>query len=83
MIITFLLSILTYLRNSEVWIVSILPLISNSSSLSSKCFETIPSALTATDITVTLMLHSFFSSLAWYKVFVYLFSFFYFHSVVN
>ena len=44
--------------------VSILPLISNSSSLFSKPLGTVPSAPTANGITIILIFHSFFCSLA-------------------
>ena len=59
-----LLSILTDLNNTAVWIVSIRPPISNSSRLLSKSLETVPSAPITTDITVTLMFHNYLSSLA-------------------
>ena len=50
-----LLGILADLNNAVVWIVSILPLISNSSRLFSKPLETVLSAPTTTCITVTFM----------------------------
>ena len=59
-----LLSIPANLNNVAVWMVSILPLISNSSSLSSKLLGTVPRAPTTIGITFTLIFQSFFSSLA-------------------
>ena len=70
------LSILVVLNNEVVWMVSILPLISNSSSLFFLLLGTVPSASTIIGIIITLMFHGFF------QVFVYLFTFFYFRSVV-
>ena len=59
-----LLSILAILNNAVVWVVSIHPPISNSYSLLLKPLETAPSASVTIGITVTLMIHSFLSSLA-------------------
>ena len=56
-----LLNILANLNNVVVWMVSSLPLIS--SSFLSKPWWTVLSAPTTISITVTLMFHSFFSSL--------------------
>ena len=76
------LSIIADLNNTLVWVVSSLPLISsNSSSLLAKSLGTAPSAPTTIGITVTLMLHSLFSSLV--QEILYVFVFFYFHSVVS
>ena len=58
-----LLSILADLSNAMVRMVSILPLISNSSSLSFKLLGTVPSAPITIGITVTLIFHSYFSLL--------------------
>ena len=58
-----LLSILADLNNAVVWIVSIRPLISKSSSPCSNSLVTVPIPLITTGITVTFMFHSFFSSL--------------------
>ena len=59
-----LLSIQADLNNALVCMVSILPLISNSSNPFSKPLGTVPSAPTATDITVSFVFHSFLSSLS-------------------
>ena len=59
-----LLSILPNIINAELWMVFIPLLISNSSSLSTKLFRTIASTPITIGITVTLIFHSFFSSLA-------------------
>ena len=67
-----LLSILADLNNGVIWIVSILPLIYNSSSPFSRLLMTVSIALTTISITVTLMFHS---SLTRSKYFLYLFSF--------
>ena len=78
-----LLHILADLNNAVVWMVSILPLISNFSCLSFKLSGTFPSALTTIGITVILIFHSFFSFAAKSK---YLFFFslsFIFPSVVR
>ena len=53
-------SILTDLNNAVDWMVLILPPVSNSSSLSSKFFRTIPSAPTTISITVTFTYYIFF-----------------------
>ena len=76
-----LLSILTNLNNDFVWMVSILPQISNSSSFLSEPFGTIPSGPITIGITVTLMFHTSFSSLARFKYLPIFFTFFHFHSV--
>ena len=55
-----LLSNLADLNNILVWVVSILPQISNSSSLFSKHLEAVPSAPTSTGTTFTLMPNIFF-----------------------
>ena len=55
------------LINAVVLMVSIRLLISNTSSLSSRPFGTVPSAPITIGITVILMFHSFFSSLARFK----------------
>ena len=59
-----LLSILVDLNNVVIGMVSILPLISNSSTPFTNPLENIPSAPITIGITVTLMFHSFLSSLA-------------------
>ena len=58
-----LLSILTDLNWSVVWMIKIFPLISNSSSHSSRPLGTVPSTPITIGITVTFMFHSLFSSL--------------------
>ena len=65
-----------------LWMVLIRPLISNSSSLSPQHFETVPSAPIIISITITLMFHSFFSSLARSKYFFSHFDLFSFYSMV-
>ena len=70
-----LLTILADLYNVVFWMVSIRPSVSNSSSLLTKFFETVPSAPLTISITVTFMLHSIFSSLAKSKN-LWLFSFY-------
>ena len=57
------LSILANLNKAINRMVSIHPLISNSTSLFTKSLGTVPSSLTTNDITVTLVFHSFFNSL--------------------
>ena len=59
-----LFSILADLNNATVWMVSILPLITNSSSLFSKSLGTVPSVPAINVSIVTLNFHSFLSSLA-------------------
>ena len=58
------LSNLTDLNNAVVWMVSTRPLISNSSSLFTNSFVTVPSAPITVGITVNFMFYSFFNSLA-------------------
>ena len=65
-----------YSNNVLVWMILILSLISNSFSLFFKLLGTIPRAPTTNSITVTLMFHSIFSSLARSKyLFIFLLSF--------
>ena len=59
-----LFSIMAYLINVVVWMVSARLPISNSSSFLFKPLGIVPSSLITVGITVTLMFHSFFSSLA-------------------
>ena len=59
-----LLSILANLNSASIWIVSICPLIPNSSSHLSKTLGTVPNTPIITGITVTLIFHNFLSSLA-------------------
>ena len=58
------LSILADLNNAVVWMASTRPLISKSSSFFTNPLVTVPRAPISIDNTVTLMFHSFFSSLA-------------------
>ena len=62
-----LLNILAELKNVKIGMVLTLLLISTSYWFFSKSLEIVPSVPTTTGITVTLMFHSFFSSLAWSK----------------
>ena len=55
-----LLSILAYLNNAVIWMFSIFPLISRSSSPPSMPLGTIPSTPTTIGITVIFMFHIFF-----------------------
>ena len=57
-----LLSILVDLNSAVVWMNSILFVISSSSSLLVRPLRTVPKATTTTGINVTIMFHSFFSS---------------------
>ena len=59
-----LLSVLTDLNNAVVWMVSTRLLISKSSTPFTNPFMTVPRASIIINITVTLMFHSFFNSLA-------------------
>ena len=59
-----LLSILVVLNNVVVWMVSIRPLTSKSSSPFSNPYVTVPKAPITIGIIVTCMFHSFFNSLA-------------------
>ena len=61
------LGILANLNTTVICMILSLPLISNSASLFSKLLGTIPSTSSIRSITVTFMLHSFFSSLARFK----------------
>ena len=62
-----------------VWVVAILSLTSTSASLSSKSFGTVPSAPTTIGITATFMFEIFNKI----QIFIYLFAFFYLHSVMQ
>ena len=68
-----LLSILADLNNAVVWIVSARPLISKSFNPRTNPLMTVSNAPIKIGITVTFMLHCFFSSLARSR-FLYLFS---------
>ena len=59
-----LLSILADCKNAAVWVVTICPLISNSSSSRPKSLEPVPSAPVIIVFTNTLVFHSFLSSQA-------------------
>ena len=73
-----LLSILAVLNNTVVWMVSTRPPTSKSSSPFNNPLFTVPKASITIGIIVTLMLHSFFNSLARSR-----YSFFQFYSVVS
>ena len=73
-----LLSILTDLNNDVIWMVSILPPMPNSSSSFSKPLGSVQSAPSTIDIILTLIFHSFFSSLARSKYLSTFFTFFIF-----
>ena len=77
-----LLSILADHKNAVVWMVSTHPLISKSSSLYTNPFVTVPRASIIIDIIATFMFHSFFQIPSNVEVFIPLFTFFQFHSVV-
>ena len=77
----FLFSVWANLKSTVVCMVSILPQISNSSSLFFRPLGTVQSAPTTIGITVTFNLPSFLKLFGKIQVFVYLFTFFYFHSV--
>ena len=62
-----LLSILAYLNNSVVWMISTHPLISKSSVPVSKHLVTVPRAPITIRITGTFMFYGFFNSLAWLR----------------
>ena len=62
-----LLNILDDLINAAVWMVSILPLIFNSSSLFSKPFDTIPRASSTIGIALTFIFRSFLCSPSSFK----------------
>ena len=69
------------LNYDVIWMISIPPLISYSSSLSSKLFGTVPRAPITISIIVTLMFHSFFF-FSGKDLYLSIFLLFYFHSVV-
>ena len=71
------------LNSAEVWMVSILPWELLPSVFFPKPFGTVPTALITISINVTFMFHSFFTSSDKIQVSVYLFAFFYFHSVTR
>ena len=77
-----LLNILADFNNTVDWMVLILSLISTRSSPFSRVLGTILSSPTMIGFTLTLMSHSFFQLFGKVRVFIYLFVFFYFHSVV-
>ena len=71
--------ILDYLNNAVVWMVLILPLISNSLCLFPRLLGTISRAPTTNDIILTLIFNSFFTSLAKSKYLsIFLFHFIFF-----
>ena len=77
-----LLSIRAVLNNAVVWMVSTHPPTSKSSSLFSNPLVTVPSAPFTIGIIVTCMFHSYFSK-SKVEVFILIFTFFPFYSVVS
>ena len=78
-----LLRILANLKNTIVWIVSILPLLSNSLNLLSKILRTILSTPTTIEITVSATFYCCFLGLRQNPSIFYLSLFFYFYPVVG
>ena len=78
-----LLSILADLNNAIVMMVSPHPLISKSSSPFINRLVTVPRAQITIGITVTFIFHSFFQFSSKVEVFMLLFTFFQFYSVVS
>ena len=78
-----LLSILAILNNVVVWVVSIRPPTSKSSSPFSNPLVTVPKAPITIGIIVTCMFHSFFQFSSKVKVLILLFTFFQFYFVVS
>ena len=78
-----LLSILADLSNAEVWMVPIHPIISKSSSLFINSSLTVPRAPIRIGIIVTFMFHIFFQFSSKVEVFIFLFAFLQFYSVVS
>ena len=78
-----LLSILADLNNAVVWMVSTPPLISKSSSPFINPFVTVPRAPIIIDINVTFIFHRFFPFPCKIEVFILLFIFFQFYSVIS
>ena len=78
-----LLSLLADLNNAVVWMVPSRPLISKSSSSLTNPLLIVPSAPITIGITVTIMLHSFFSSLARSRYLSLYFTFLQFYPVVS
>ena len=69
-------------NSAEAWLVSIHPLISSSLSLFSKFWWRVPRAPTMIGITVNFMFHCFYQLSGKILLFVQLFAFFHFHSLV-
>ena len=78
-----LLSILAALNNAIVWMVSTRPPTSKSSSSFNNLLVTVTKAPVTNDIIVTFMFHSFFQFPSKVQVFILLFIFFQFYSVVS
>ena len=78
-----LLSILAFLNNAVVWMVSIRPPTSKSTSPFNNPLVTVPKALIPISIIVTFMSHSFFQFPSKVQVLILLFIFFRFYSVVS
>ena len=78
-----LLSILAILSNAVVWMVSTCPSTSKSSSPFNNPLVTVPKALIRTGIIFTFIFNSFFQFPSKVLVFILLFTFFQFYSVVG
>ena len=78
-----LLSILSLLNNAVVWMVSTQPSTSKSSSSFNNPLVTAPKGPITIGIIVTFMFHSFFQFSSKVEVFILLFTFFQFYSVVS
>ena len=79
-----LLSILADLNHAVVWMLSTRPLTSKSSSPLSNLLVTVPKApITTIGIIVTCMFHGFFNSLIRSRIFILLYTFIQFYSVVS
>ena len=77
------LNIRVYQNNVIVWMIPILPQISDSSSPFYRLLGIVLNAPTTIDITLTLIFESFFHFSGKVQVFIYLFAFFYFDFVVG
>ena len=78
-----LVSILAVLNNAVVWMVSIRPPTSKTSSPFNNPLVTLPKAPITISIIVTFMFHSFFQFSSKVEIFILLFTFFQFYFVVS